>query len=409
MTHKPLITTLTNTTDMTQSGTDLGTANPLFVGSIPTRASNFGGAENLHNETINKTFCLRSIKLTYKRGLVSYPIELNLDKSGKLRLSFVHNEAKIIVPLNCSLSEISEEDVFRIVDKEIRNRDNLKTIEDLGNDLLSSNETGGALDHRKKCFQGLKWFFREAGLSLDSETKILLNVDADGYTLPEQWEQFGKPHKLRQVCAIFSRKNLKVYKRLGYDVSHFGNFATYVAETTTSTPFTTSDEEVEKIINHFDSVKEDHPVFYKIYLLAFGCGLRKSEIYQVKFEHFTTFNGQCFLQLPFATKRSRLKGTTHIEKCGISKQVYNFFTALGCGDEFVVEGGNRLHKRFVRYLKNEVGIQENKACHRLRKILGARLATEHGIYHASKQLRNSVGVCERYYSDLVSHRNDLHV
>ena len=390
---------------MIKSGRDLGTANPLFVGSIPTRASKNGDATSLHNSTIS----LQEVKLHYKRGLMSYPIDLKIDKVGKLRLSFPHDGSKIIIPLNCSLSEITEDDVYKIVESHIRKLDNLKSIDDLGIDLVDSEETGGAIDHRKKCFQGLRWFFREAGLSLDSDTKILLDVDADGYTLPEQWEKFGKPHKLRQVCAIFSRKNLKVYKRLGYDVTHFGNFATYVAETTTSTPFTTSDEEVERIIKFFQDAKEEHPIFYRIYLLAFGCGLRKSEIYQVRFEHFTTFNGQHFLALPFATKRSRLKGTSHIEKCGISDVVYNYFKQLGCGDDLVIGGGERLHKRFVKFLKEQVGIDENKACHRLRKILGARLATEHGIYHASKQLRNSVGVCERYYSDLVSHRNDLMV
>ena len=397
MTPNPAISTLTNTTDMTQTGTVPGTANPLFVSSILTRASKKTGAN------------LPSYNFVFRKGLVNYPIDLRIDKNGKLRLSFAHKSQKVLVPLNVTLSEISEDEIFRIVENEIRKLDNLKSIQDLGNDLVDSEETGGAIDHRKKCFQGLRWFYRESGRSLESDTKTLLDVDADGYTLPEQWEKFGKPHKLRQVCAIFSRKNLKVYKRLGYDVSHFGNFATYVAETTTSTPFTTSDEEVERIIKFFQDAKEEHPIFYRIYLLAFGCGLRKSEIYQVRFNHFTTFNGQHFLALPFATKRSRLKGTNHIEKCGVSKHVYDFFTGLGFGEDLVIGGGERLHKRFVKFLKEQVGIDENKACHRLRKILGARLATEHGIYHASKQLRNSVGVCERYYSDLVSHRNDLMV
>ena len=97
-----------------------------------------------------------------------------------------------------------------------------------------------------------------------------------------------------------------------------------------------------------------------------------------------------------------------MEKVGISKQVYEHFSHC-LPDEDVIKGGLRLHKRFVKFLKEELGIQENKACHRLRKILGARLATTAGIYHASKTLRNSVAVCERYYSDLTAHANDLRV
>ena len=92
----------------------------------------------------------------------------------------------------------------------------------------------------------------------------------------------------------------------------------------------------------------------------------------------------------------------------VSQQVFEFFTSQQSQGR-IVEGGERLHKRFIKFLKTEVGIKENKACHRLRKILGARLATEHGIYHAAKQLRNSVQVAERYYSDLTAHKNELTV
>ena len=129
----------------------------------------------------------------------------------------------------------------------------------------------------------------------------------------------------------------------------------------------------------------------------------------MRYDDFTTFNNQHYLQLPFATKRTKLKGQSgHVEKVPVSSQVFEHFTSRSSQGK-IIRGAKRLHKRFVRFLKEEVGIAENKACHRLRKILGARLATQHGIYHASKQLRNSVSVCERYYSDLTSHKNELMV
>ena len=112
--------------------------------------------------------------------------------------------------------------------------------------------------------------------------------------------------------------------------------------------------------------------------------------------------------LPFATKRSKLKGTVHLEKVGISVQLYRHFTCREKTGQ-VVMGAKRLHKRFVKFLRDECGIVDNKPCHRLRKILGARLATTAGIYHAAKTLRNSVGVAEKYYSDLTCHKNELEI
>ena len=268
----------------------------------------------------------------------------------------------------------------------------------------------GSLATRKKNVAHLKDYCKRDGISLEESIKVLAKTDELGRTLPERWEEvYNLPHKLRQVRSIFGRKNLSLFKRKGWDTKCFGNFLAFVPQSTVSQPFTTSDDEVEHIIKFFNNAKEDHPIFYDIYLLAFGCGLRQSEIYQVRYEDFTTFNGQCYLNLPFATKRTKLKGLNgHVEKVPVSRQVFDHFTNKA-SQGIVIEGANRLHKRFVKFLKNEVGIAENKACHRLRKILGARLATTHGIYHASKQLRNSVSVCEKYYSDLTSHKNELMV
>ena len=269
---------------------------------------------------------------------------------------------------------------------------------------------GGNLATRKKNVSHFKDFCKRDGISLYESATILLREDDLGRTLPERWQAlFNLPHKLRQVRSLFSRKNIVLFKRKGWDTSNFGNFVSFVPESTVSQPFTTTDEEVERIINFFQENREQHPLFYDIYMLAFGAGLRASEIYQVEKKDFTTFNGQHFLLLPFATKGSKLRGSDHGEKVGVSKKLYLHFTDPSRGDGRVISGGDRLHRRFIKFLKTELGITDTKACHRLRKILGARLATTHGIYHAAKTLRNTVGVAEKYYSDLTAHRNELEV
>jgi integrase len=379
-----------------------GDCKSSIIGSIPIRASIPLGGDS---------FVCHSVKIdSYLFGL-NCPIDISIEcRKSKISLKFYYKEKSYRIPLNCKFEELKESDICDIVTRTIRKADGDITIGQLLDWVVENDESGGALATRKKSkahFIDL-WVKRE-GRSLDESTEALLDTDNTGRTIPEQWaKKYGLPHKIRQIRSLFSKRNLLLFKREGWDTKHFANFVGYIAESTVSQPFTTDDNEVERIISFFEANRETHPVFYDIYLLAFGAGLRASEIYQVQGKDFTTFNGQHFLLLPFATKRSRLKNTNHIEKVGISSVLYKHFSSAS-QNENVIKGGLRLHKRFVKFLKKDLGITDNKACHRLRKILGARLATSAGIYHASKTLRNSVAVCERYYSDLTAHKNDLRV
>ena len=355
-------------------------------------------------------------KLTVWSGKVSVgllmplPVDVIINyKTNGLSLHFTYKSKKYNLRLNCSLDELTEAEVSSIVKKKIMDIDSLISIRDCFDKIEACDDCGGNQETRHRAITDAKDMFRRDGIDLDSPTSVLLNIDDHGRTLPERWSEiYGLPHKLRRIKSLFSKKNIRLFIRWGWDTSHFGSFVAFSATSVVSQPFTTTDTEVEHIKEVFTKAKYQHPVFYDIYMLAFGAGLRQSEIYQVKYEDFTTFGGQHYLLLPFATKRSRLKGTTHMEKVGISSQLHNHFTSRGKTGE-VISGAKRLHKRFIKFLRNEVGITDDKPCHRLRKILGARLATTAGIYHAAKTLRNSVGVAERYYSDLTSHRNELEV
>jgi len=368
----------------------------------------FGEAKKFARSSPKKWLTHRKFELVISNFL-NIDVEILLNNyTNKVALKFEYKKQVFNTLLVGTLSELTEVDVFKIVEKRIQEVDNILTLERLCEFILDcKNGCGANLATRKKSIGHLKDYCKRHGISLSDTSKVFLQTDDQGRTLPEAWQAlYNLPHKLRQVRALFSKRNLSLFKRQGWDTSHFGNFVSFVAESSVSQPFSTDDAEVEKIIKFFQDNKEKHPVFYDIYLLAFGAGLRKSEIYQVDAGNFTTFNGQHFLLLPFATKRSKLKGTNHIEKVGISAQLFNHFRGR---EGKVICGGDRLHKRFTKFLRDELGLDDPKPTHRLRKILGARLATTAGIFHASKTLRNSVAVCEKYYSDLTSHKNELEV
>ena len=384
-----------------QTGTVPGTANLLFVGSIPTRAST--SIEKRFSKKNNS----RKLAHFYQCQFIDTPIKIT-DRGAYISISFTYRDRKITIRHNVPFAKLHGQEIEELVYSKIQQLQGLPTVRELGQVYLE--EASAAPETLRKNWRNLCHLFEMDNLSLDSDISIFNKRDDLGRSLMERWQDlFDTPHKLRQVKSIFSRKNIQLYQRKGWDTKAFGNMVVFVPETTETLPFTTSDAEVDHIISFFNENRDKHPIFYDIYLLAFGAGLRKSEIYQVKYENFTIFNGQHFLLLPFATKRTKLKQQAgRVEKVGIPEQIFLHFVSREKTGK-IIDGGERLHRRFVAFLKQEVGIEENKACHRLRKILGARLATTAGIFHAAKTLRNSVGVCEKYYSDLTSHANNLEV
>ena len=374
----------------------------LSRASIPSKEGFERCVNNFHGKFIDYKGVL-----LYQTSLLDIPVTVS-DHGSYVTLKFTYKNNSHKRRLYVSISDLQGSDIESVVSNFQRQIDGLVDLQTLLDFYLEHGT--GSLATRKKNVAHIKDYCKRDGISLEDSIKVLVKSDELGRTLPERWEEvYELPHKLRQVRSIFGRKNLLLFSRKGWDIKVFSNFVAFIPQSTVSQPFSTSDNEVDHIIAFFNESRDKHPTFYDIYLLAFGCGLRKSEIYQVCHEDFMTFNGQHFLKLPFATKRTKLKSLNgHVEKVPVSGHVFEYFTGKESTGR-VICGGERLHKRFVKFLKDEVGISENKACHRLRKILGARLATKHGIYHASKQLRNSVGVCEKYYADLTTHKNELMV
>src|SRR6056300_350261 len=271
-----------------------GDCKSSIIGSIPIRASNFSCEKNF----------IRKLNYVISNG-VDTPVTIR--GNGKfVSLKFTYKGNSHTQRLYVPLAQLTGLDIETVVKKFIQKIDGLISLRTLLDFYLEHGT--GSLATRKKNVANFIDYCKREGISLDEPISILSKTDEVGRTLPERWEAlYNLPHKLRQVRSIFGRKNIVLFKREGWDTSVFGNFSHFIPETTVSQPFSTSDIEVDHIINFFNAAKEEHPIFYKIYLLAFGCGLRKSEIYQVKYDYFTTFNGQHLLLLPFATKRTKLK------------------------------------------------------------------------------------------------------
>lgn len=228
-------------------------------GDCKSSIREFDSLPRLHSPSRNVRSSLSQVNskkwLTHSSLIFQISEFLNVDVeilinnySSKVALKFEYKKQVFNSFLNCSLSELTEADVFEIVNKHIRKLDNILTLEALCDFILDcKNGCGANLDTRKKSVGHLKDYCKRYGILLDETSKTLLQTDDQGRTLPEAWQAlYNLPHKLRQVRALFSRKNLSLFKRQGWDTSHFGNFVSFVAESSVSQPFSTDDAEVDR-------------------------------------------------------------------------------------------------------------------------------------------------------------------
>lgn len=275
---------------------------------------------------------------------------------------------------------------------------------------LECDDIAAAYPTRQRNWNAFTHFLGKLDIDVESSCEVLARLD-NGRNLLKVYEtRFGNPHKLRHVRSIFSKAFLYwLEHEKGFNVSCFAHFVAYSPKRAKLKPFIISDDKVEAIMEKGRALEQKHPEFFKIFLLAASGGLRRSEIINLKWGHLQRFNGDWYLILDETKggpdQRASIPGST-------ADKLLTFRNGHS-DDDYVIDSANRpklLDRKFVPYLKEEFGITHSKPLHFLRKVLGALIATKHGIYAASKTLRHkSVSVTEQYYSDLLKPKNDINI
>ena len=249
-------------------------------------------------------------------------------------------------------------------------------------------------------------------LDLDTEMPINeLGLLKEGKSIIRQYEdKFGNPHKLRKIRSIFQKKFiywLEVEK--GITTSCFSHILAYSPRQAVTKPFVVSDDQIMDIYDKGKKLKDRHPEFFKMFLLASSGGLRRAEVLSLTWGDIHSFSGRNYIVL-------RETKAGHEQRVNIPASTYDALLSMKNGHspaDFVIDSPNRpklWDREFVPFLRDKLGIHDNKPAHFLRKCLGAMLATRHGIYVASKTLRHaSVTTTEKHYADLVSPANDIEI
>ena len=167
------------------------------------------------------------------------------------------------------------------------------------------------------------------------------------------------------------------------------------------------------LANARDDLAESDPEGFKILLLALVCGLRRSEIDNLLWRSFDFSNSKINIE---TTEFHQLKSEDSAGEIDLDRDTLAFFRGLRAKKPkslFVVESSkapkkgttyrsyrcDEVFKRLLAWLR-EHGVDDTKPLHTLRKEIGSVIASEHGIFEASRYLRHSdIRITSAIYAD----------
>lgn len=206
-------------------------------------------------------------------------------------------------------------------------------------------------------------------------------------------------NNMRQARSIFSKGWITYYKRMGIDTTWFANWIALTVESTEVQAFIPMGSERDRIVEKCEALKTIDVELYKAYALAYGLGLRSSEILRAKYDDlFDDMNGNKLIRI-----HNPKSGGKYQDRC-CDPYWWNEVLSLRGNDEYIIEASkDRIVRDFPYFLRHECGVSDNRPVHRLRKYAGDRTMRTNGnsIYAASKVLgHKSIEMTAKIYSGL---------
>lgn len=187
-------------------------------------------------------------------------------------------------------------------------------------------------------------------------------------------------NNMRQARSLLSKQWIKYYKQVGIDTSCFSNWIAMIVENVQVKQFDASRSEESLIELRCESLKETDPQLYLAYALAYGIGLRSSEILRARYKDFTEdYDGNKLIRI---SKPKSIRGATdedfQLRVCDPWwwSEIISHKTLLD--DLIITAQEDRITREFPKFLKEECGITDKRPVHRLRKYAGHRIMRLNG-------------------------------
>jgi integrase len=209
-----------------------------------------------------------------------------------------------------------------------------------------------------------------------------------GQPIPEHFAQFHSSNDVRLARSVFSKGWIRFYKeREGIDTSWFNNWVALSLNPVKVKPFEPLQVEENKIKEECRKLKSEDVELYKAYVLAYGLGLRSSEIQRAKFGDLRDNYGnkEIVIHNPKSGKAKDIRPCDP----GWWDELMSYKTSDD--DLIVCVQEDRITREFPKFLQDRCGVNDPRPVHRLRKYAGHRIMmlNQHNIFLAQKALGHS--------------------
>ena len=252
---------------------------------------------------------------------------------------------------------------------------------------------------KKKNVNCMERILRFYGIdSAQQDIRQLAKKTESGVPICDDWVHKHGPNTMRMARSLFSKEWIKFYKFQRIDTSWFANWISLSLEAPVVEPYYADNREEELVQKKCERLKKYDPEIYKAYALAYGLGLRSSEILRAKYSDFFRSGDHCLIRI----HQPKSGGQFQDRPC--DPFWWNEIMSMRGSEEFVIScPKDRIIREFPQFLRHECGVQGNKPVHRLRKMAGNRIMIDNGnsIYAASKCLgHKSIDLTSRIYVGL---------
>mgnify|MGYP003138975673 FL=1 len=237
---------------------------------------------------------------------------------------------------------------------------------------------------QRNCANAFKYVLKKLEMSLDLDTRYLGGRHPEsGLTLPKHFlRNFPEgADRLKLSKSLFSRGMIEWYDEIGIETSHMANWQTMIVKQKAVKSFVPTND-INVIIEKCESVRATKPIFYKAYLLAYGLGLRNSEMRRAKWSDlYEDVEGNKCIRI----HKPKSGGDFQDRPC--DPTFWDKIMEMRDFNDLILNCTQvKIRERFAQFLKEECGVKEKFAVHLLRKYCGHRLMRSNGIYPASKAL-----------------------
>lgn len=259
------------------------------------------------------------------------------------------------------------------------------------NRLVSANPRD---DTKRKNVVSMKRILRRGGIDIEKCDIRHFAGSIKNRCIPEWYVCNYNTHDVRLARSIFSKRWIMFYRSQNIDYRPFANWSLPLSGVKVE-QFTPGFGEEERINQRCKLLKDTDRNMYLMYALAYGLGLRSSEIKRAKWEDLM-LDGVGNRVIAIHNPKSG--GKIQYRPC--DPAWWDEIVSLKSEHDLIVPvQEDKVTRDFPQFLRRECGIKDKFPAHRLRKFCGHRTMQGNDIFAASRVLgHSSVEMTSRIYS-----------